>query len=239
MLGSINTYLELISLVQFLLVTFIIFRLSIGKKTMVGREWLLWAFALYWVHLLFFWGELEMRESLVPLINPDILGVLHHLFFTLFFIAFGYGLVGVIVTQPLLRRIYRHSTYLIVFVIILISLAIVLSDVIGLRFSHTDKEFIYEGLQGTINLLIIVVLYNSWKDTGSRRLFLDSVAFSIFFLGNVGHILTLIATHALPLHLEFTLMRYIFSTFALFILGFLPIRPSPALNSVSRSTPEY
>ncbi len=231
---SLYTYLVLVGLVQFLLVSFAIYRLFIRKRMAEGREWVMLSFALYWFHLIFFIGESSMRAGIVHLINPDVLGVFHHLFYALFLVAFGYGLVSLLATRSISKRIAKHSAYLVVFVITLISLVLVLEGQ-ELRFSHTDKEFIYETLEAMITSLIIVILFNSWSETGSRRLFLDVVAFSLFLVGNAGHILTLMGTHRFAFHLEFTLLRYIFSTFAFLILSQLLDRTN--FTAVGRSTP--
>ncbi|MEE9594812.1 MAG: hypothetical protein V3V92_05370 [Candidatus Hydrothermarchaeales archaeon] len=221
----INIELLLIGSLQLILVGLIIYRLYVGKRRS-GRDWLMKVFFLYLIHLMFFMGESATNAGLILLINPDILGLFHHYFFTLLFIAFGYGILDAIVTQPLHKRILKHNTILSILVLTFITMAIILSEGKELKFSHTGMEFIYEIFQALINLLVIVVLYNSWKDTGSRRLMLDTVAISLFFFGNTGHILTLIATTALPLHLEFTFVKYVLFTFALVIFAYVPSAPS-------------
>ncbi len=230
---DLHSYLLIVGVVQFLLVSFIIYKLSTGGRAVVGRQWLVYAFVLYLIHLLFFTGEHATRLGLVYLINPETLSVFHHLFFTLLFIAFGYGLIDVLITQPLQKRILRHSTYLIVSVLTVISLVIILVEGKELEFTHAGMEFIYEMLQAATNLLIIVILYNSWKDTGSRKLLLDTIAITLFFLGNTGHILTHIISTTLPVHLEFTLVKYVLATLALLIFAYMPTHPSQGSTSTN------
>jgi len=218
---ALYNQLLILGVIQFLLVGLIVYKIYMGRKE-IGREWLMKVFVIYAMHLLLFIGENATHADLIYLFDPEVLSLLHHFFFTLVFIIFGYGLVDAITTQPLHKRILKHNTILTVSLITFITLAMILLESEGLKFSHTSMEFIYEIIQAIVNLLIIVVLYNSWRETGSRRLMLDTLAISLFFLGNTGHILTIIATVAMETHLQFTIAKYVMFTFALIIFAYIP-----------------
>ena len=72
-------------------------------------------------------------------------------------------------------------------------------------FAHSYKELVYELVELTIQVLILNIIYHSWKDTKARHLVFTGMAFALFIAGTVGHIYALLYETA-PMQL-YSLLR--------------------------------
>jgi hypothetical protein len=190
------------------------------KSRIEERKRLLFAaFLLYLFHLISQTYNVFLQLRGEPFL--EVAAISSHVFETLFFMTYGYAIVNALVADPILHRINRTNMYVVLLFILVFSVGMVMIEGKNLVFAHTYKELVYELVELTIQVLILNIVYHSWKDTRARHLVYTGVAFALFISGTVGHVYALLYETA-PMEL-YSLLRTALYLPALYLMAYAAI----------------
>ncbi len=145
------------------------------------------AFAFFAAHT-----ALQIYSLTLSGFSFEIFSVFSHAFETLFFMIFGYAIVDALVADPILHRINRTNVYVVLLFLTGFSVGMVLMEGAKFAFAHTYKELVYELVEVTIQVLILNIIYHSWRDTQARHLLFSGAAFVLFLAGTLTHVYALL-----------------------------------------------
>jgi hypothetical protein len=145
------------------------------------------SFGAYTISLLLRLHNTSAMAGVEMFTFSEVFAVGDHLFKVLFFILFAYALMDALVEEPALKDITRSTALIAVALAFTFSTGLIVKEGENLKFIFTQKELVYELAEGILSLLVLNILYHSWRDTRSRRLLLSGTAFLFFFVGSIGH----------------------------------------------------
>jgi hypothetical protein len=172
---------------QLIVVAILLYHLFGESRVEKRKKILFLAFLSYSLYLLLHMSMRATQAELIFVFSPEVLDLFSHAFKTLFFMTFGYALIEALIEDELLMKIFKSSTILFFLSIAIISLGIIALEGVNLQFSHTIKELVYELAEMIIQVMIINIAYQSWKETRSNNLIFIGIAFSLYLLADITH----------------------------------------------------
>jgi hypothetical protein len=172
---------------QLIIVVIILHRIFIKSRIDRRKKILFLAFLFYAVYLSFHILMRATHAELIAAPYPEVLGLFSHAFKALFFMTFGYALLDALIEDRLLRRILQSTTLLAFLILGIISGGIIAVEGVNLQFNETIKELVYELAEMMVQVMIINIAYQSWKETRSSNLILIGAAFSLYFIADFIH----------------------------------------------------
>jgi hypothetical protein len=177
----------LIYTIQIVLLGLILYHTYTQRKSTVFT-----AFVSYTIYLSLHISARATQIGYLALSSPDALELFSHIFKAAFFLIMGYAFLNALITDETLKRILRSNTYTAILLLVIVALGIVLLEGKGFGFMGTVKEAVYEIVEVTVMIMIVIILYHSWKDTKAPNLVLVALAFLFFLLADVAHLYSLI-----------------------------------------------
>ncbi len=205
-----NEALQLAIALLLLRHTFIESRGSERKKI------LFFAFASYVTYLFLHMSMRATQAGYVSLPYPEILGLFSHAFKAMFFMIFGYAALEALVSEPLVRKILRSSTISAFLILLAVSAGSILIEGLSLAFNDTVKELVYELIEMSALVMIVNIIYHSWKETRSANLLVTGTAFLVFFLADFAHAYSVMFGYT---RIEF-MARHVLRLLALILLAY-------------------
>ena len=184
----------------------------IESRTHARKRILFFAFASYMLYLLLHISMRATQAGYGALPYSEILSLFSHTFKTMFFMIFGYAALEALVSELLVRKILHSSAISAFLILLVVSIGSILIEGWNLSFSGTIKELVYELIEMSVQVMIINISYQSWKETHSANLLLTGTSFLLFFLADL--------THAYSLIWGYTRIEYI-ARHVLRFLGFI------------------
>jgi hypothetical protein len=177
---------------QLIVVVIILYHVLAESRIDKRKKILFLAFLQYAVYLSLHMLMRATQAELISIPYPEILGLFSHAFKAMFFMTFGYAILDALIEDELLRRILRSTTMLSFLIIGIISLGNIALEGVNLQFNESVYELVYELLEMTVQVMIINIAYQSWKETRSSNLILIGAAFSMYFTADIIHTYSLI-----------------------------------------------
>jgi len=172
--------------IQFILLGFILYHAYTQRKSTVFK-----AFLSYTAYLTLHTSARATQVGYIIISNPDALELFSHIFKAAFFLIMGYAFLNALITDETLKRILRSNTYTAVLLLVAVALGILLLEGEDFEFIDTIKEVVYEIAEATVTVMIINILYHSWRDTKARNLIFIAVAFMFYLLADAAHLYSL------------------------------------------------
>jgi hypothetical protein len=213
---EVAEYELLLEALQFIAVLVLLYVNYSKSKLDKGKRLLFMAFIFYIAHLV-----PQIYNTILRIYGKhifEIAAISSHVFETLFFMTFGYAIVNALVADPILHKINRTNLYVVLLFVLIFSIGMVFMEGVKLAFAHTHKELVYELVELTIQVLILNIIYHSWKDTQARHLLFTGAAFVLFIAGTTGHVYALLYETA-PMEL-YSLLRSALYLPALILLAY-------------------
>ncbi len=201
---------------QLLIVIVIAYHLFIESKIDRKKKMLLLAFISYSINLLLHMSMRATEAGFLGMPYPEILSLFSHAFKTMFFMIFGYTLLDALIIEESLRRILRSTAVLYFLILIITSLGIIFLEGVEVLFERTAKEIVYELMEMAVQLMIINIIYQCWRDTRFKNLVLTGGAFALYLIADATHTYSLIWGFSA---LEYSL-RHIVRLTALLLLAY-------------------
>lgn len=173
--------------IQLIIVLIILSHLTFEARIDRRKKILLGAFLFYTAYLVLHMLMRATQAGHLGAPYPEALSLLSHAFKTLFFMTFGYALLDALIEDELLQRVLRSTTVLSFLIIAVVSLGIIAVEGVNLHFNETIKELVYELAEMMVQVMIINIAYQSWRETKSSNLILIGVAFGLYFTADIVH----------------------------------------------------
>ncbi|MEE8402051.1 MAG: hypothetical protein V3R86_07860, partial [Candidatus Hydrothermarchaeaceae archaeon] len=173
------------------------------------------SFLMYFLYLAFFIFNTSI-ESITQKPHSELASIFSHMFKNLFYILFGFSILMALITDSMLNRILKTSVYLGAIMVILGHLGVIIVEGNNLKFHETVKELAFESINIAFQILVINVIYHSWRATKSKNLLLYGGAFILFLASDLLHFHNLMWGYLWLRHL----MINVFSTLGLLALAY-------------------
>lgn len=180
-------YMVLFEVTQLLIVSALLYVMLKKYRVVEERRLLVLSFMAYAVSLLMRLHNTSAMAGIEAFSFSEVFAVTEHLFKVMFFILFAYALMDALVGEPVLREITKSTAYIAVALALVFSLGLIIKEGAALSFSFTQKELVYELAEAILSLLVLNILYHSWRDTRSPKLLMSGMAFFFFLIGSLGH----------------------------------------------------
>jgi hypothetical protein len=187
-LASEYRYILFLGIVQFLVLSMLLYRTFRGFKESEEKKNLFIAFLLYTLYIIFMVCYASIREGYLNLPNSDLTKIIGHLFKALFFMVFGYLILGAVIIEPLLKKILNTNTYIALALVIFFTAFVLLFERGSGVVLVSNLELAYELIVVTMQILILNVIYHSWRVSKLRKLELYMTAFLLFTVATLVHL---------------------------------------------------
>lgn len=174
------------------------------------------AFVSFVLYLVLHMFMRAIQAGYILPLYPEIISLFSHTFKTMFFMIFGYAAFDALISEPLVRRILHSSTISAFLILLVISTGIIAIEGWNLNFNDTIKELVYELIEMSAQVMIINIIYQSWKETRSANLLVTGASFLLFFLADFTHAYSLMWGYT---RIEF-IARHVVRLLALALLAY-------------------
>jgi hypothetical protein len=206
-------------IIQLIIVFILLYGTYASSKTRERKRLLYTAFLMYGLFIFCHVPEYIIKAGLGNLPLLEITALFGHMFKTFFFLIYGYGLIGAIVTDKALKQINKINATIGLVFISIFTLGVIVIEGKELAFRGTMIEVVYPVMTMVIQVLIINIILYSWLNIPSKRLLLTGIAFALFLLADIAHTYNIIWEFST---LEF-FVRHLFRTLALGLLAYTTI----------------
>lgn len=177
----------LLGFVQIFMLSTILYHTFKGFQQSNEKKILFSAFLMYLLYIVFRLVSFQNEEHSLYAYTSAV-KMLSHLFKALFFLIFGYLVLRAVITEPLLKKILDTNTYLALALITLLTLFVILFEDGAEGILSLNIELSNELIVVTLQILILNVIYHSWKVSRLRKLELYFIAFLVFTFATTIHL---------------------------------------------------